>query len=37
VREVLKFSADALVSRLQRDVETALREGRLGMRSRDGC
>ena len=33
VREVLnyvQFSADALVSRLRRDVETALREGRLG-------
>jgi len=33
VREVLKyvqFSADALVSRLRRDVEAALREGRLG-------
>ncbi len=33
VREVLnyvQFSSDALVSRLRRDVETALREGRLG-------
>jgi arginine decarboxylase len=33
VREVLnyvRFSADALVSRLRRDVEAALREGRLG-------
>jgi hypothetical protein len=33
VREVLnyvQFSADALVTRLRRDVETALREGRLG-------
>jgi arginine decarboxylase len=33
VREVLnyvQFSSDALVSRLRRDIETALREGRLG-------
>ncbi|MGO4880207.1 MAG: hypothetical protein ACLP59_05225 [Bryobacteraceae bacterium] len=26
----MQFSADALVSRLRRDVECALREGRLG-------
>ena len=33
VREVLnyvQFSADALVTKLRRDVETALREGRIG-------
>ena len=40
VREVLnyvQFSADALVSRLRRDVESALREGRLGYEESGGC